>query len=143
MEHPNPTSQKHTHTHTRLTVTQFATCCDFLNLWLPRVRVQELVKSFSVKTNDQMLIVYLSSLVRAIVSLHTLISNKIQNREDEKKKIAGDKEKGICAWDMHVVDVVEEETEVEERVIATHHHRPVSLILPPVELSPTLTPYCI
>lgn len=57
---------------------------------------QELVKSFAVKTNDQMLVIYLASLIRSVVSLHTLISNKIQNRDDEKKKISGDKGVSSC-----------------------------------------------
>lgn len=39
-------------------------------------------KSFTVKTNDELMIVYLSSLVRAIIAFHNLIENKIQNREN-------------------------------------------------------------
>ncbi|VVT44278.1 uncharacterized protein SAPINGB_P000363 [Magnusiomyces paraingens] len=38
-------------------------------------------KAFTVKTNDDMMIVYLSSLVRAIIAFHNLIENKIENRK--------------------------------------------------------------
>ena len=36
------------------------------------------------KTNDEMLLVYLSSLIRSIIALHNLIMNKIQNSDAEK-----------------------------------------------------------
>lgn len=39
-------------------------------------------KAFTVKTNDDMMIVYLSSLVRAIIAFHNLIENKIENRKN-------------------------------------------------------------
>jgi len=56
---------------------------DVFNL-LPDVRLDTFVKSAYVKTNDQMLVVYLASLVRSIVALHNLINNKIANRDAEK-----------------------------------------------------------
>lgn len=50
----------------------------------------ELSHALSVKTNDQLLAIYLSSLIRAITAFHDLIENKIQNRqqaeENEAKK---------------------------------------------------------
>lgn len=46
--------------------------------------VDELVRAFTVKTNDQMLAIYLASLIRATIALHDLISNKIVNREAER-----------------------------------------------------------
>lgn len=39
-------------------------------------------KAFTVKTNDELMVVYLSSLVRAIIAFHNLIENKIENREN-------------------------------------------------------------
>lgn len=51
---------------------------------LPNLNVAELVKSFAVKTNDMMLVIYLSSLIRSVVALHNLINNKILNKEHEK-----------------------------------------------------------
>lgn len=36
--------------------------------------------AFSVKANDQLMCVYLSSLIRAIIAFHDLIENKIQNK---------------------------------------------------------------
>lgn len=42
----------------------------------------------SVKTNDQLLAIYLSSLIRAITAFHDLIENKIQNRQQQEEKEA-------------------------------------------------------
>lgn len=39
-------------------------------------------KAFTVKTNDELMVVYLSSLVRAIIAFHNLIENKIENRDN-------------------------------------------------------------
>ncbi|XP_023210262.1 26S proteasome non-ATPase regulatory subunit 7 [Centruroides vittatus] len=58
---------------------------DIFNL-LPDVNSQEFVKSLYVKTNDQMLVVYLASLARSVIALHNLINNKITNRDAEKKE---------------------------------------------------------
>ena len=54
-------------------------------------------KSFHIETHDQLLPVYLSSLVRSIVALHCLINNKITNSAgpadaDQKEKKKQDKE---------------------------------------------------
>ena len=54
---------------------------------LPDVTSPDLVKSLSVKTNDQMLVVYLASLIRSIIALHNLINNKLSNTDAEKKEI--------------------------------------------------------
>ncbi|XP_021787808.1 26S proteasome non-ATPase regulatory subunit 7 isoform X1 [Papio anubis] len=58
---------------------------DVFNL-LPDVSLQEFVKAFYLKTNDQMVVVYLASLIRSVVALHNLINNKIANRDAEKKE---------------------------------------------------------
>lgn len=51
----------------------------------------ELARAMSIKTNDQLMSIYLSSLIRAITAFHDLIENKIQNKrqqddEDSKKE---------------------------------------------------------
>ncbi|CAD5117700.1 DgyrCDS6451 [Dimorphilus gyrociliatus] len=56
---------------------------DAFNL-LPDVVAPNFVKSMHVRTNDQMLVLYLSGLIRAIISLHNLINNKISNKEAER-----------------------------------------------------------
>ncbi|KAL1222138.1 26S proteasome non-ATPase regulatory subunit 7 -like protein B [Cardamine amara subsp. amara] len=56
---------------------------DVFNL-LPNLNVNELVKAFAVKTNDMMLVIYLSSLIRSVIALHNLINNKLLNKEHEK-----------------------------------------------------------
>ncbi|OTA53289.1 26S proteasome regulatory subunit rpn-8 [Hypoxylon sp. EC38] len=50
--------------------------------------VGELSYALSVKTNDQLLAIYLSSLIRAITAFHDLIENKIQNRQQQEEKEA-------------------------------------------------------
>lgn len=60
---------------------------DVFNL-LPNLNVAELIKAFSVKTNDMMLVIYLSSLIRSVIALHNLINNKILNKEHEKTEDA-------------------------------------------------------
>lgn len=57
---------------------------DIFNL-LPNTGTETFVKSSFIKTNDQMLVVYLASLVRSVIALHNLINNKITNRDAEKK----------------------------------------------------------
>ena len=48
---------------------------------LPNLNVDELVKSMFIKTNDMHLVMYVSSLVRAILALHGLLVNKIKYRD--------------------------------------------------------------
>merc|ERR1712000_62973 len=48
----------------------------------------DLSTAFSVKTNDQLMAIYLSSLIRAITAFHDLIENKIQNRQAQEDKEA-------------------------------------------------------
>lgn len=50
---------------------------DIFNL-LPDVASDAFIKSTYVSSNDQMMVVYLASLVRSVVSLHSLINNKLE-----------------------------------------------------------------
>lgn len=61
---------------------------DIFNL-LPNLNVDEFIKSVTVKTNDQMVVIYLASVVRSVIALHNLINNKLQNKELEKEKEEG------------------------------------------------------
>lgn len=45
----------------------------------------ELARAMSIKTNDQLMAIYLSSLIRAITAFHDLIDNKIQNRQQQEE----------------------------------------------------------
>ena len=63
---------------------------DALNL-LPDLTDPSTMQSFASSTNDQMLIVYLSSLLRAVIALHALVDNKTtigkaELEEAEKKE---------------------------------------------------------
>lgn len=53
----------------------------------PSLKVDELVKALAVNMNDNMLVLYLSSIIRSILVLHNLINNKITNEEAEKKEL--------------------------------------------------------
>jgi 26S proteasome regulatory subunit N8 len=67
-----------------------------------QIEDSELARATRTKTNDQLMAIYLSSLVRAITAFHDLIDNKNQNRQqqdekeakkDEAEKKDGEKEK--------------------------------------------------
>jgi len=57
---------------------------DAFNL-LPNLNLEDYVKGFAVKTNDMMLVIYLSSLIRSVIALHDLINNKVLNKERERQ----------------------------------------------------------
>lgn len=65
---------------------------DILNL-LPDITTDTFTETMYVKTNDQMLVVYLASMVRSIIALHNLINNKLTNRDAEDGKKDDGKEK--------------------------------------------------
>jgi len=57
---------------------------DIFNL-SPNLNVHDLSNSFAIKTNDMMLVIYLSSLIRSVIALHSLINNKLDNRDAERR----------------------------------------------------------
>lgn len=59
---------------------------------LPNLKVEEMVRSFSVKSNDYMYVMYVSGLIRSILSLHDLINNKINAKEIELERTKREKE---------------------------------------------------
>jgi len=70
---------------------------------LPNLKDKNLQKAFMIKTNDNMLAVYLASLIRSVTALHDLINNKLEFRvaesgegekKDEKKDEKNDKKEG-------------------------------------------------
>ncbi len=68
---------------------------DALNL-LPDLSNQETTQSFASTTNDELLVVYLSSLLRAVIALHALVDNKAsigraEMEEEGKGKESKDK----------------------------------------------------
>merc|ERR1712123_567703 len=58
---------------------------DMFNL-LPDVTNPSFVRSLQVNTNDQMLVMYIASVIRSVIALHNLINNKLANKEAEKKE---------------------------------------------------------
>ena len=69
---------------------------DIMNL-LPNLKVEEMVRSFSVKSNDYMYVIYVSALIRSILSLHDLINNKIQAKEQEQENARKEQEREEAA----------------------------------------------
>ena len=57
------------------------------------MRVEETVRGFSVKTNDYMHVIYVSVLLRSVISLHNLINNKVQSKEVETENLKKEKER--------------------------------------------------
>jgi|TARA_B110000285_G_C15011773_1_gene556828 26S proteasome regulatory subunit N8 len=51
-----------------------------------------MIKSFSVKSNDYMFLIYVCSLIKSVTSLHSLINNKISNKETEAENLKKEKE---------------------------------------------------
>ena len=51
------------------------------------------MRSFSVKTNDYMQVIYVSSLLKSVISLHNLINNKIHGKEIEADNLRKEREK--------------------------------------------------
>ncbi|ODV66598.1 hypothetical protein HYPBUDRAFT_153359 [Hyphopichia burtonii NRRL Y-1933] len=49
-----------------------------------------LATAFTIKTNDELMMVYLSTLVRAIIAYHDLIENKLENKQLNEKNSKND-----------------------------------------------------
>jgi len=65
---------------------------DALNL-LPDLGSEGMKGSFASSTNDQLLVVYLSGLLRAVIALHALVDNKATIGRVELEEGGGEKEK--------------------------------------------------
>ncbi len=63
---------------------------DIFNLLPSDMSYPELSRAFSIEANDEMLALYMGSVMRVTMGLHSLINNKIKNRQ-EKDKIVNDK----------------------------------------------------
>lgn len=77
-------SRAHLKSHPSLLIC-FSLMQDIFNL-LPNLNLEEMIKAFSVKSNDYMFVLYVSSLIKSVISLHTLVNNRIHNKEDEIEK---------------------------------------------------------
>ena len=67
---------------------------------LPNLNIDELVKAMLVKTNDMHLVVYISSLIRSVLALHGLLTNKIKYKDIDDLL---DREVGIKDNEKNVV----------------------------------------
>merc|ERR1711881_79327 len=64
---------------------------DIFNL-LPDITGEEFNKSMQQVSNDQMLIVYLASMVKSVIALHNLIDNKLEMNKKERDEETRDEE---------------------------------------------------
>ncbi len=80
---------------------------NIMNL-LPNLNVDVLVRSMQVKTNDMHLVIYISSLVRSVVALHSLLLNKIKHSDVDDIL---DNKAGVD--EISLKKTTEEETKVE------------------------------
>ena len=79
----------------------------------------ELARAMSIKTNDQLMSIYLSSLIRAITAFHDLIDNKVQNKrtqeEDEAKKNEQARQDEVKKEEKLMVNGTNEKAEKESK----------------------------
>jgi len=91
---------------------------DIFNL-LPNLNVADIAKSFAVQTNDEMLIIYVSSLIRSIIALHNLINNRLSLRDAEAEAEGGkeskDEKKEEAKDDKESKDPKDEKTKKDEK----------------------------
>ncbi|CAG9535920.1 unnamed protein product [Cercopithifilaria johnstoni] len=95
---------------------------EVLNL-LPDVTSPQFVEAHNVQTNDQLMCVYMGSLVRTVIALHNLIDNKLslQKNEKAKEKVEGiakkDENKEEKKENKETKDSKEDDKEKEEKDI--------------------------
>lgn len=84
---------------------------DALNL-LPDLGAEGVKASFASSTNDQLLVVYLSSLLRAVIALHALVDNKATiGRAELEEGGGGEKKDGEKKKTEEKKDEKEKESE--------------------------------
>lgn len=79
----------------------------------------ELARAMSIKTNDQLMAIYLSSLIRAITAFHDLIDNKVQNKrtaeDEDAKKNEQARQEEVKKEEKLMVNGTGEKTEKESK----------------------------
>lgn len=89
---------------------------DMFNL-MPDLAVAEVASAFTVNTNDNMMSIYVSSLIRSICALHDLINNKIVNKisEIEEGKTEAEKKEEAQAKLAKIAEEKAAEKAAEEK----------------------------
>jgi len=82
---------------------------------LPNLNAPEIIKSFMVKTNDMMLVIYLASLIRSVTALHDLINNKLEFQSAEKREREAERGEGKTEKAGDEKDTKKEETKEKEK----------------------------
>lgn len=65
---------------------------DIFNL-MPNLDFESVIKSFNMKTNDYMHMIYVCSLIRSCIGVHNLINNKVSIIEKERELLRLEEEK--------------------------------------------------
>lgn len=93
---------------------------EVINL-LPNINIETLALSLTTKTNDMMLPVYVSSLVRGVIALHNLINNKVSNKDREKTK-----PKSILSGSVPNIDGTDKDQDPSRATSKDNEHRTAS-----------------
>ena len=87
---------------------------DALNL-LPDLADAELTQSFAATTNDEMLVVYMSSLLRSVIALHALVDNKASIGRAELEESKGEKDREAAQVLVITTAIVMLKREIDRR----------------------------
>ncbi|EMD38106.1 hypothetical protein CERSUDRAFT_113240 [Gelatoporia subvermispora B] len=87
---------------------------DALNL-LPNLNDPEVTQSFVTSTNDELLVVYLSSLLRAVIALHALVDNKATTGRAELEEAKSPEERERERKEKEEREKKEKEKKAEEK----------------------------
>jgi 26S proteasome regulatory subunit N8 len=85
---------------------------------MPALDTKDIIQSFKVVTNDNSLVLYVSSLIRSILALDGVISNKIKNRNIEAARLA-DLEAAALAKETAAIEAEKAKTE-EKKTMDTN-----------------------
>jgi 26S proteasome regulatory subunit N8 len=69
-----------------LSNTDINTSSKIIDSQVPNQSTNPLSTAFTIKTNDELMMVYVSTLVRAIIAFHDLIENKLENKKLNERK---------------------------------------------------------
>jgi len=83
---------------------------DLLKL-MPDVTMEEFINAHTVQTNDQLLCIYLGSLIRSVIAHHELIDNKQSMKADKEKTVEKEEGHKEDSAEAPKVDVVGTESE--------------------------------
>jgi 26S proteasome regulatory subunit N8 len=88
---------------------------------MPNLNQEHIIKSFNIQTNDNMLAVYVSSLIRSVIALHNLINNKLEYRRLEDMEADEDKAKAAASTAAGAADDKKDKDAKEKKDAPAKH----------------------